>query len=186
MKYKCFDIFAIRSPILPKSYFNRLTSKGTECIFDIYKLSEHKDIIDEAIRVSSKSLFEGLHGNITDEKKKKNIKHSLIKYLTRMSTRPTPYGLFAGVGLGRFEKTTNILQTDDYIKSVEVDHYWIKHIIHQLEKDDQLLLQLRVKWNEICYESGSRIINPYFSNHGDLSDEKDNTEEINVRNTIVL
>lgn len=48
MKYKCFDIFAIRSPILPKSYFNRLTSKGTECIFDIYKLSEHKDIIDEA------------------------------------------------------------------------------------------------------------------------------------------
>ena len=90
MKYKCFDIFAIRSPILPKSYFNRLTSKGTECIFDIYKLSEHKDIIDEAIRVSSKSLFEGLHGNITDEKKKKNIKHSLIKYLTRMSTRPTP------------------------------------------------------------------------------------------------
>lgn len=185
MKYKCFDTFVIRSSLLPKSYFEKLSFYGTEMIFDLYQ-SEDKDVIEEALKVSSESLFNSLREIPEDVKRKRNLKYGLIKYLTRMSTRPTPYGLFAGVGLGTFGEKSNILQAGDYIKSVNVDRYWIEHIIHVLEQNEEILFQLKVKWNNICYRSGNRIINPYFANHGDTYYEKEGIEEISVRRTALM
>lgn len=101
MKYKCHDIFVVRSPLLPKKYFEKLSSNGTETIFDLCQ-SKDKNIIEEALKVSSESLCNSLKEMPEDAKKRRNLKHSLVKYITRMSTRPTPYGLFAGVGLGTF------------------------------------------------------------------------------------
>lgn len=185
MEYKCFDTFIIRSSLLPKNYFEKLSFYGTETVFNLYQ-SEDKDVIEEALKVSSESLFNSLQELPEDVKRRRNLKYSLIKYLTRMSTRPTPYGLFAGVGLGTFGDKTKILQTENYIKSVNVDHYWIEHIIHILEQNKAILFQLKVKWNNICYKSGNRVINPYFANHGDTYYEKEGIEEISFRKTALI
>lgn len=68
---------------------------------DIHQFINNKDLgnyLEESFLVSSKSLYSTLNKTDLDDKKR-NYKYSLLKYITRASTRPTPYGMFASVAL---------------------------------------------------------------------------------------
>lgn len=65
---------------------------------------ETRDRLMEAVAVASPSLMHAwqreLKHDVTSRKKTERTTSSLIQYLIRTCTRPTPFGLFAGVGLG--------------------------------------------------------------------------------------
>ena len=60
--------------------------------------------------MASPILFEEIkkwtEGKKTDDTNK--IKISFLKYLSRMSSRPTPFGLFSGCSIGAFDQQNNI------------------------------------------------------------------------------
>lgn len=75
------------------------------------KLQEllHDKAFLESIYIASPDLYNECINWISDpdmmeQKKKKKLFTSLAKYYTRMSTRPTPFGLFSGCSLTKWNK----------------------------------------------------------------------------------
>lgn len=69
------------------------------------------------------------------EKKLVNFQNSIMKYLIRSKNRTTPFGLFSGVGLGKFgDSDTFDVSGAKYQKKVNIDSEWLFGFISQLEK----------------------------------------------------
>lgn len=181
MKYLCNDIFMIRTPSLPlKTFFEFNNSKHTILEY-VSKDTKINDFIKESLLISSKSLYQSFISPSINEKKIRDLNSGISKYVTRASTRPTPFGLLAGVGLGRFSNETEIIiDQNNYKKDAKVDTYWVSHVIHEFQKDINVVFQLKLKFNPICYLKGNRLKNPYFSNHGDIDKYKDHIEENDI------
>lgn len=95
--FQFFDNYIVRTPVLPYKKF--------ETIFSSQKINHEKlevfadGLFREAIYLASLSLY-----NETKSKISEKSKISLLKYYNRASTRYTPFGLFAGVSLSKFDK----------------------------------------------------------------------------------
>lgn len=72
-----------------------------------------KQQINEAIFLASPVLFEEIDKIVGNPNKDlieiNRIVFSCVRYITRMSTRCTPFGLFAGCGIGVLGEKTNIM-----------------------------------------------------------------------------
>lgn len=101
--FESFNTFLIRTPRLPLNYLK-------ETPFDILiKDSDFK----EAVYIASPTLYveleKILENKINNVKDKYKIESALYRYITRMSSRSTPFGLFAGLSVGRIDDKTNIV-----------------------------------------------------------------------------
>src|SRR5690606_26579118 len=112
-RYNSFSNYILRTPLLSFDFYKELTSKeniSTEKLKEVFK----NLIIREAIFLASPVLYEELvkweQGEINDTKQKDKMIFSFLKYPSRMSSRCTPFGLFAGCELGNIENNnTNIV-----------------------------------------------------------------------------
>lgn len=83
---------------------------------------------------------------------------AVLRYLLRMSARPTPYGLFAGVGLARWgEATTLEIAGVSRPTRTRPDMGWLAGWVFSLEADARLRGQARVVANTCAYERDGRI-----------------------------
>lgn len=55
-----------------------------------------------------------------------------------------------------------------------------------MENDIKIASQLKLKFNPICFVSGDRVKNPYFSNHGDIYKHSDYVKENSIRYTTLI
>jgi hypothetical protein len=110
-KYLPFDKFVFRSPLFPFSFVGSYTE--TEDVDREYLMSLIRDdVVREAIFLASPSLLDELDrldkGEVKDAKYAEELLFSLSKYLIRMASRCTPFGLFAGFSLGELSDNTDI------------------------------------------------------------------------------
>ncbi len=109
--YSFFNEFCLRTPILPIDFYFELT-KDKEILSEKFKEIWKDHIIQEAIFLASPNLYDQIEkwmrGEITDIQKIKRLKFSLLKYISRMSSRCTPFGIFSGCSIGKFGNSTNI------------------------------------------------------------------------------
>lgn len=167
--YKPLDFFMIRTPIFPIEFYNDAFSNALEVNDNIDNLIHIAEdpIVRETIAVASLDLLLSLNKLKTpiSKKEKEKILSSLLKYLIRMSTRTTPFGLFSGVTAGEFTNETNIKLKDisNYKKRARPDTEWLFKVISVLEKKECILKDLIVTWNSIARFNGSRIELPYLS-----------------------
>jgi len=82
-----------------------------------------------AIYIASPMLYNEMQkvkiNKIKNKKEIQQIKESLTRYLTRMSTRCTPFGLFAGCAIGEFTSETNIQIKDSLRRTTRLDMYYL-------------------------------------------------------------
>lgn len=113
MKYDVFSHFIFRSPTLS---FNQVEVNSCNETLVYEKILDSR--IQESIYLASPVLYEELHKLLKNRpvlnSSDKSILFSLERYISRMSTRCTPFGLFAGCGLGEITEETNIV-IDGYI-----------------------------------------------------------------------
>lgn len=115
--YQCSDVFLFRCANLPLEVRDMVASGDLESIYEYYKSNP---LVQEAICLASPELDNALQ-KTTSSRQKKKATISLLKYLLRMSTRATPFGLFSSVGLGFFEKNTHLtLPLDERRKRVNL------------------------------------------------------------------
>ncbi len=185
--FKAADFFMMRTPLYPIDLYKNLFRINELNYNELNNLFSN-EIIIEAINVSSLSLYESMkNSNVCiDNKCNSKIVDSFIKYLIRMSTRTTPYGLFSGINVGFFDDSSDIKlsQQENFIKSTRIDMEWCYKVIKMIEKDESIMQELKLTKNNIVYETGSRLKIPYISNMGDyVTDKKTRSQTSSITNS---
>src|SRR5436189_3174631 len=109
------DFYLLRAPVYPIEYVMELNDlflcidSPIEAQSAINKIKERfsDPLFIEAIFYASKELFNllmnWLKAPVYDNKESQKMLKSLHRYYTRMCTRCTPFGLFAGCGVGEIK-----------------------------------------------------------------------------------
>ncbi|WP_036675122.1 lantibiotic dehydratase family protein [Pedobacter heparinus] len=160
--YLPFEQFVYRSPLLP---FNTFIQHLTEISAseERFKNLLSNKIIWEAIYLASPVLFEELlkylQKGLPDKKEEERIKYSMVRYLGRMSTRCTPFGLFAGCSVGRFNEQTTIAlnKTEQYQRHTRLDMTYLCALAQELAGSPEVKPYFRYFSNTSIYRFGDKI-----------------------------
>lgn len=181
----CQDVFMIRTPSLPVEYLEKYNNQSK----DIYEFIRSDDYLFEffknALRVTSASTYNNFIHLPQDKKKYQNLKETLLKYFLRSICRPTPYGYFATVALGEFSNETKFIQENRRI-DISLDNEWLNGVLCLLENEESVLCELQLIFNRLCYSSGERIKNPYYTNYGKIKMGDALVEENSIRATRLI
>jgi lantibiotic biosynthesis protein len=115
----------------------------------------------EAILVASPELYKALNdwfnGNSIVESKQEKLILSLYKYYSRMSSRCTPYGLFAGCSLGKFTSENRIIFKGDRINAKSrLDMNYVAELANYFNQQDEVKEELVFYPNDTLYRFGDR------------------------------
>lgn len=105
-----FTQYVLRNPLLSLEQFYGFTNNySPEKLLSVFS----KPVIQQALYAASPALFAELvkwqnNANLLSIEKRKSLEISLYKYLSRMSTRCTPFGYFAACSVGEIAEETNI------------------------------------------------------------------------------
>jgi 5-methylthioribose kinase len=108
--YSFFEEYVVRTPLFSRRNFQEKAKKEMFSDVELRKICEDL-VFQEAIYLASPNLYKELKNWLDLEKElsssqHQKLKNTILKYYTRMSTRCTPFGLFSGVGLGKFSNET--------------------------------------------------------------------------------
>lgn len=157
--YKLFDTYVLRTPHLTIDFFLKLTKEDR--ITDQQLKNIFSDFtIKEAIFLASPVLFKEIEkwstGQNSDDKGE--IRNSFLKYLSRICSRPTPFGLFSGCSVGKFLNESNIERENLLNKRhTRLDMGLTGIIIKHLQEDSLIKEQLHFLPNNSLYEMGNLI-----------------------------
>jgi thiopeptide-type bacteriocin biosynthesis protein len=199
--YHPADFYLVRAPALPAQIFTELSNTGQAlgqqevdgalhtaeqaCAAAVWRLAAQPEV-RLALALASPSLLEGLERvqhSEAKEARKARVSAGLLRYLIRMSTRPTPFGLFAGVGWGTFADRTDLRLGEAALAGFRTrpDMRWLLTLLRRLEEDPALAAQLQVRLNQTAYLAGERARLPFADTYG-----HDDTRAISLRATAVV
>ena len=155
LAYRPLDFVVLRVPLLPFEVFDDLDDLDDDVDAAVAGGARHLD--DEArtaIAVGSADFDRAL-----DTAPDPRADAALHRYLTRMSSRPTPFGLFAGVALGQWgERTTLQLAVGHRPRRTRPDAGWLAAFTARLERDPAIRSQLTVVANTSARLRAGRVV----------------------------
>lgn len=151
--------FLLRTPVWPNPY---LTSGPKLPSFEFLR---ENVFFQAAIASASSTLWEQLQkqGPLSE-----SVRQSLLKYFLRMSTRPTPYGLLAGVSLGKWGASSHVSWDAKRLKPHHrLDIEYLLALILALERMPKVQRQLRFYTNPIyyCHQDSLRYLDQQDGSH---------------------
>lgn len=156
MCYIPFDHFVVRTP----TFSSDLLKTGLNNEFALNKFINN-EIFEEAIFISSMSLYREMHkfinGDIRSGKKDDKLVQTLYKYATRISTRCTPYGLFACCSVGKIDINSNYKIEKDIYRDIKLDAIIINKISTRLQNDQLIKYNILYYPNTTIYRIGARL-----------------------------
>ncbi len=152
MKYITFQSFIFRVPSLSFSFLDGMLNDK--------ELLRLPNSIQEAIYISSPILYSELqklvNGEINTEIEKERILLSLSRYVSRMSTRCTPFGLFAGCGVGTIGDQTSIILDESAKRVTRLDNYFLSSLFNTLTQKEEVRKRLKYFPNTSLYRIGKK------------------------------
>ena len=125
----------LRSPLLPVSAF---TADQQTCL-EMVK----QPLLAAALMVGSEDLAAQLSRSHTDDRRRDRAGSAVQRYVIRMSTRPTPFGMFAGVGLVELGDSTHVQLGDSGPRTrMRPDMRWLLTAVADMEAQPPLRHQL--------------------------------------------
>ena len=179
MKYQAAKHVLMRCPARSLNEFYNFAKLPDD---EIMTFCRQDKFFAEAMAIASQDLYK----MYADDSGKTTTRmlESVKKYYDRMTARPTPYGLFAGVTTAQFsDDGTDICLSgqEKYHKICRVDNEWYFKLVKKIEETPGLLLNLQVIFNKHCYKVYNRLKNSYCSN---LRKENVNhAEDLHIRYT---
>ena len=157
--YKNFNTYCLRTPLFQLDYFFELTKKKSK--EEILKYFDNP-ISMEAIFMASFDLYKEFkkwqEGGL-DTSKTKKLSISLLKYASRMSSRCTPFGIFAGCNAGVFTDSISSIipkTIDAHKRHTRLDMHYLVNITQEFSKNEILKKELNWYPNTSLYEVGNQ------------------------------
>ena len=160
--YQNFGRYCLRTPLFPVFFYHNLTNGKTITVAMLIEIWENK-VVQEALFLASPNLFSEidklLKHKITDSTKKEKITLSFLKYISRMSTRCTPFGLFAGCSIGSFAAETAIRLTNyqSFYRKTRFDMNFLVALALDLANKPTIKKQLLFYPNSSMYSAGTHL-----------------------------
>jgi len=160
--YLNFSSFVMRSPLFPLDFIHQLTAGqdiSAEKLTEVYQ----NPVVDEAIFLASPDLYNQMHewlqGNLKDHKKVDRLHYSLMRYILRMSTRSTPFGLFAGFCVGSWRDRTQVEMPsqEQYTRHTRLDMNYLCALAQDLAKHPVIKGKLKYFPNSSIYPVGEQL-----------------------------
>ena len=148
--YTPLQSFIIRTPKLSISYLHK----------DFFDKAILDPQVQEAIYIASHVLYTELQKylskTITDKGEKQRIELSLYRYISRMSSRCTPFGLFAGCSTGHIVDDKTNIELGDYSRYTRLDMYFLCTLSQELSKLQEVKEKIRYYPNTSLYQLGNK------------------------------
>jgi hypothetical protein len=155
--YNLFDNYCIRTPFFSLKLYDSLFN-CQDIPENVYRELLQNVEFREAVFLASKSLNEQLtnweNNKITDSKRIERLKLSVLKYAIRISTRCTPFGLFAGCALGKFQPRTEIVldKRTEFKRSTRLDYTVLNALQKEILKNETIQAQYKYYPNNSLYK----------------------------------
>ncbi|MFI7099435.1 lantibiotic dehydratase [Streptomyces sp. NPDC050161] len=214
--YSCAGFALLRAPVLPASRAQWTGGPGTEDptataatepnpaqLIGYLREMAADPVMREAVAVSSPSLTHRWNEVLDGERRTRRrdlvrVARALTAYRIRMATRPTPFGLMAGVAMARISQGTQAEEGgvagsrgraasaaagrgagptgakvrfgSRHRRAARPDRGWITGLTADWERRPELLRHLRVMANNLCFPRGGRLVLPYAPDNGSDAD----------------
>lgn len=152
--------YLLRAPLMPVDFLTRFLTLPITVLADEIRQLFSKPYMAEAIYIASPELSNELRkwqqDLLTDEKAIHKLTLSLLRYILRMSTRCTPYGLFAGCATGTFSERTavHINSIDQHRRSCRLDMNYVAELADTITHIPAIREQLLFYPNNSLYRTG--------------------------------
>ncbi|MGH3810703.1 MAG: lantibiotic dehydratase [Pseudonocardiaceae bacterium] len=170
-RFRCVDAAVIRvavlgsNPELPP--WPDLTGDSPEHVREwrgwLWRVWQ-QDVLVEAIEVASPVLarrVEDVCGEgVQQPRRVRRVVESVIRYLLRMTSRATPFGLFAGVAAVRIGSAASVQWGEQNHLVARPDATWLAEMIARLEAQPDVLRRLPVVVNNLGFVRGGRLVVP--------------------------
>ncbi|MGH3871108.1 MAG: lantibiotic dehydratase [Pseudonocardiaceae bacterium] len=144
-----------------------------------------QDALVEAIEVASPVLARCVGdvcgGRVQQPRRVRRVVESVIRYLLRLTSRATPFGLFAGVAAVRIGSRASVRWGGRHYAVARPDAAWLAEVITQLEALPDVLRQLPVMVNNLGFMRGDRLVVPYQPHPGVAGEVR--PADVSVRHT---
>lgn len=182
--YQPLDYFLLRTPLLPVERYQALSSAETEQGQKrLISIAAADPAVKRALMVASTSVNNAIDAFADGTcSREAYLSGKVLRYLIRMSTRPTPFGMFAGVALGRWSDKTNIELTAVRKTRSRPDMTWLLSRILELERQPEIRRHLRMFANSCASVRENRIWLP----HGVAFQNNDAQGAISIRATPIV
>ena len=160
--YQNFPSFVLRSPLYPITFLDELITNKTTSEAELKRICSFPEI-QEAIFLASPNLFtkmkKWLENTLDDAKEEKRLPQSLMRYILRMCTRCTPFGLFAGFTLGKWGETSNVElpPREKYRRHTRLDMNYLCALALDLAKNPAIREKISYYPNSSIYELGDQL-----------------------------
>lgn len=149
--YIPFDSFVLRTPLLPTKY-------ATEKLKDMLSvLSDPK--IQEAFYIASPDFYNEFRKCINQEPevffKNERMISSVTRYIQRMATRCTPFGLFAGCSVGRLGEKSFINLSKSLLRTTRLDMMYLCNLSQYLSNEVEIKNKIKYFPNTSIYDVNS-------------------------------
>lgn len=146
------SFFVLRTPRLSLKLLEAFSEQRTNTI---KILSDWMEVpgVKEALYIASPSVFSRLDNWMENPTHDEKFNRTLIKYMIRMCSRPTPFGLFAGVSLGTISNSTRLLVGDylDDKRKTRFDIVFLSQFLTLLNSQESTSNTIEYKLNSSLY-----------------------------------
>ena len=120
-------------------------------------------VLQEAIFLGSPVLYDEIQKFLTEtltaSKEVYKLKMAVLRYYTRMSTRCTPFGLFAGFSMGKIGENSEIelADSDKYSRYTRLDMNYLCNLVQDICKLPEVRKYLKYYPNSSLYPLGEKL-----------------------------
>jgi thiopeptide-type bacteriocin biosynthesis protein len=156
--YQPLDFFVLRAPLLPLEAYRKLGAATDVGGPDPLGALGADETVRCALAVASATFIEAFDRATGAPSRSAKVDSRLLRYLIRMSTRPTPFGLFAGVALGHWGAGTDLqLAPAPLQPRTRPDMAWLMRLVLKLESDPDVRRHLRLVANPAALIRAGRV-----------------------------
>ncbi|MEU6389313.1 lantibiotic dehydratase [Streptomyces sp. NPDC046939] len=163
LHYRALGWAVLRAPLFPVESCPTLAHPSSDPDWRARNPSGRSLLPDDArvrraLAVGSEDLYDALRRTPSSDRAARRLRGKLLRYAIRMCARPTPYGLFAGVGLTTWGDETTVALADAPRRTrTRPDMGLLLDLVHTLEAREEVREQLRWYANPTAFVRAGRV-----------------------------